>query len=468
MIEEKTMISVKNLLSYANLKIPEYQRPYKWTVKNVNQLIDDILLMSHAKKSAYRLGTVVLHKNEKNELNIVDGQQRLITLTLIILAITKNNDRFKELKELADYKPTLMNLEFKSDISKNNIQTNYKEIERRIRDLDDENAISFLFFNCEFVMITLFDKDSDKALSEAFQFFDSQNSRGKELEPHDLLKAFHLREMANVSESEELNIVSSWENIETKELSKLFSDYLYKIRNWSNGKSALYFTKNDIDVFKGINVNDTRKYPFAELLRIVDFYIDDYNADNHRHLDGNKINYPFQIDQTIINGKRFFEMIAYYKTLVDYVKNDEFKDVLEKYESQDQGKETVLGIIHSENMSQKRAKNTRNLFDCALIYFIDKYGKTNIKKAIKNIFIWAYSLRLQMIKPQDVTFNRYALGKDINNIYSNIRNVFVMIRSSIADTDIINMKLDKVRPEVKANVGNIVPMFKAMEYYDGK
>ena len=39
------------------LRIPSYQRPYKWLPKHVNQLIDDIL--NHRTKSCYRLGTVV-------------------------------------------------------------------------------------------------------------------------------------------------------------------------------------------------------------------------------------------------------------------------------------------------------------------------------------------------------------------------------------------------------------------------
>ena len=65
--------------------IPPYQRPYKWTTKNVNQLIDDVLL--HNDKTAYRLGTVVIHRN--GSLNIVDGQQRLYTLSLITAELLK-------------------------------------------------------------------------------------------------------------------------------------------------------------------------------------------------------------------------------------------------------------------------------------------------------------------------------------------------------------------------------------------
>ena len=87
MSEYKTeIIKIKDLLLKDNLAIPEYQRPYKWTTKNVNQLIDDILFFND--KEAYRLGTVVLHKEDDKEvLNIVDGQQRTISLYLIYLAL---------------------------------------------------------------------------------------------------------------------------------------------------------------------------------------------------------------------------------------------------------------------------------------------------------------------------------------------------------------------------------------------
>ena len=68
-------------------------------------------------------------------------------------------------------------------------------------------------------------------VSEAFQFFDSQNARGKDLEPHDLLKAYHLREMNRTStEQERLDTVREWENMEPGKLSDLFSQYLYRIK----------------------------------------------------------------------------------------------------------------------------------------------------------------------------------------------------------------------------------------------
>src|SRR4051812_31993806 len=67
----KKIISVRELLGDSSLTIPQYQRPYKWTGKNINQLFSD--LATHKDKSSYRLGTIVFH-HEGNRKNIVDGQ----------------------------------------------------------------------------------------------------------------------------------------------------------------------------------------------------------------------------------------------------------------------------------------------------------------------------------------------------------------------------------------------------------
>ena len=131
------IISVKELLKIDNLSIPDYQRPYKWTEKNVNQLIDDILYYCSMSKSAYRLGTVVIHSNQA-ELNIVDGQQRTLTLALIAHCICK--DREIELKDsilrgdsISSYEPKIINtIPFSNEITKYNILQNYRVIERRV------------------------------------------------------------------------------------------------------------------------------------------------------------------------------------------------------------------------------------------------------------------------------------------------------------------------------------------------
>ena len=79
-----TEIKSINELLGMELDIPDYQRPYKWTPKHVNQLINDLLTFRD--KGEYRLGTLVLHEN-----NIVDGQQRIVTLSLLFYVLFEHS-----------------------------------------------------------------------------------------------------------------------------------------------------------------------------------------------------------------------------------------------------------------------------------------------------------------------------------------------------------------------------------------
>ena len=254
------IISVAELLQTPNLKIPTYQRPYKWSSKNVHQLIDDILEFKD--KPAYRLGTIVYHLDDDNSLNIVDGQQRTLTLLLIALAI-ESSSFFEKLEKAYPDIPDLGlidSLKFKQQISKRNLKDNYRVISQRIRDFDVETA-KFFYQRCQVVKVVLED------ISEAFQFFDSQNARGLDLEPHDLLKAFHLREMQRIiPEDDQTQIVQDWQDTDQQELKSVFAYHLYRIRNWSKSKSAKNFTKDDVDVFKGISPNIEEPYPFASII----------------------------------------------------------------------------------------------------------------------------------------------------------------------------------------------------------
>lgn len=111
------IITVNDLLADKSLTIPLYQRPYKWTGKNVNQLFSDIA--THKEKSSYRLGTIVFHQ-EKDQKNIVDGQQRTITLMLAIRALSKlRKDKLnrKDLKEqLSLLERNMVNPRFKTHV----------------------------------------------------------------------------------------------------------------------------------------------------------------------------------------------------------------------------------------------------------------------------------------------------------------------------------------------------------------
>lgn len=440
---EPKIIKVRDLLTNNSLQIPSYQRPYKWTTKNVNQLIDDVLI--HKEKSEYRLGTLVVH-NHDNISDIVDGQQRTITLTLIAYAITqKQNKTTEEEKALKSFDPKLLNLSFANNISKANIQNNYKQIERRIADFD-EKSIWFFLEKCTLVEVVLND------ISEAFQFFDSQNARGKDLEPHDLLKAYHLREMNNFSTKEERKkTVEKWENLDSAKLSKLFSQYLFRIRNWSNGHSARYFSKNEVDIFKGVSPDIEENYPFVAMLRIAHFYVEEYNRSYHRNIDKREMVFPFQIDETIINGKRFFEMIEHYQVMIDNVKS---KKMSEKY--------PLLNTIETYDGSFRIGdKYIRNLFYCGLIYYIDKFGDKDLSKAIDKVFVWAYSLRLKLQAVGLDSVDNFALNQGHSQV-----QLFKRIKETIKPNDILNLKLETLKENKSSKTEKIVEHFKTLKYYE--
>lgn len=413
------IISIKQMVSTPNLSIPHYQRPYKWLAKNVNQLIDDVLLFQ--KKPKYRLGTIVYHLDEEKKLNIVDGQQRSITVLLICLAI-KNNKSLQEKLQNANIKlpeiKAFTNLEFENTLSKNNIRDNYKTIQRRVQDFTEETVVFFLD-NCEFVKVVLTD------ISEAFQFFDSQNTRGADLEPHDLLKAFHLREMMNnTTEKQRVAIVESWENMGTNQLRETFGNYLFRVKNWSNGKHARKFTKNDIDIFKGISPYDKNTFPYADIYKIGHFYIDKYNTDQDRYIDNQVLDFPFQLDQVVLNGRRFFQMIAHYVVVIQHLKQNIQK------ESQ---ASKILDKIYDYDGAYRTGDNyVRNMFYCALLYYTDKFGYVSIERAIEKIFVWAYTLRLTYQNVQLASMDNYALGYPY---------VFKTIKNALKPNDFLNLQL---------------------------
>lgn len=191
------IISVSECLKL-NLSIPEYQRPYKWSVQSIDDMLWDInnsVQQSFSYSNyKYRIGTIILHKTD-DVLNVVDGQQRLISLTLI----SKYLDH--------DYDNAILRNTFYDKITQKHIHDNYIHIKEwfSLRDKDIKESFKKAFLDILELVVIQVGRES-----EAFQLFDSQNTRGRALDPHDLLKAFHLREMQNDKYEMEY-AVTKWE-----------------------------------------------------------------------------------------------------------------------------------------------------------------------------------------------------------------------------------------------------------------
>lgn len=89
---DKINISLKGIGQYLKLKglmVPKYQRDYAWEVKHVNDLLVDISNALQNEEKEYFIGSIVVKNNENQRSEVVDGQQRLATITIVINSIKK-------------------------------------------------------------------------------------------------------------------------------------------------------------------------------------------------------------------------------------------------------------------------------------------------------------------------------------------------------------------------------------------
>lgn len=93
---------IRGFISRDTYKIPIYQRGYSWTNENVEVLLNDL----NDNEEHYFIGNVLL-ATENDEINIVDGQQRLTTIFLILLALY---DQFYRLSEEEEDKEIFFNI----------------------------------------------------------------------------------------------------------------------------------------------------------------------------------------------------------------------------------------------------------------------------------------------------------------------------------------------------------------------
>ncbi len=408
------------------LTIPEYQRPYKWKPKNVSQLLEDILHAVEEKRSFYRVGTLILHREgEQNIYNIVDGQQRTITFALLLRVLQeqlKKEDGFVEedipffAQKMADDPHTRANL-----------VKNCRALQRRIRDLVGEakNLLDYVKNHCEMIVVITGDQ------TEAFQFFDSQNARGKKLYPHDLLKAYHLREMRELDATETERTVRIWENADQIQLARLFADYLYCLKEWLKGNRSTELTEQNIDQFKGIAERDI--YPYAQYYKGAYAYAENVNRSALPFVMGVRRMIPFQIDGPIIAGKAFFDYAQHYLTiLADIQDNDKFDGYYIN------GNEIVQTLNkYSRGVGDRIA---RRLFDMAVLLYVDRFCPERptlrdtelLERFVVFVFVWAYSLRLQYENLGWLTAQNYILGMPAGN--KPIRNAFNMYKT-VAEAD---------------------------------
>lgn len=228
--------------------IPKYQRPYSWTTEHVGELLQDLLDALNAAGDAdssnpYFLGSIVLIKEDAPKADVVDGQQRLTTLT-ILLSVLRSLGSPKDKNELTDYiyqkgklyegtkdQPRLKlrpkdqpffwdyiqhedGLEKLNESANNlsdsqkNIRNNALYLREKVSELTDERRTElgmFIIQRCYLVAVSTPDLDS------AYRIFSVLNDRGMELSHTDILKADII---GNMPEEHEDDYTNKWEETE--------------------------------------------------------------------------------------------------------------------------------------------------------------------------------------------------------------------------------------------------------------
>ncbi len=433
-----------NQVTDINLVIPNYQRPYKWTAKNVIQLLDDIIDAKNANKETYRVGTLILHEKE-SKYNIVDGQQRTITFSLMLKALGPDDSISFLDQKLTD-----------NPYNIRNIPNNFRTLERRAKNIIDDKEKGelqeYIKNNCELIVIIT------KDLSEAFQFFDSQNARGKKLYPHDLLKAYHLREMNDMDIAETEMIVKTWEDLDQKELSVLFSDYLYRVKEWTKGNKAWGLSEHNIHKFKGITQRDN--FPYAQFYKGAFAYANTFNHSTMPYVSGIRNLKPYQLDTPIVAGKPFFDYTKHYFEILKDIKNN---DKYEGYFINDNDIVKTLDLRGYKNGVGNRI--TRLLFDTAILLYVDRFCPTDrpakidlemLDQFVVIVFIWAYSLRAQYTNLGWQSAQNYIMG---NKEMTNSFNIYKVITESDSPVSLLSSLSDKVSSlpngKIKVNQKNL-------------
>lgn len=330
--------TIKNLFQdkKSDFLIPDYQRPYAWGEVECQTLWDDIFTFAIPDNDAtkfdnnneYFLGPIVTFKNDKNQMEVIDGQQRLTTLMLLLRAFyskfgnmqdkqsksTKENiekciwktDEFGEpdmdcLKidsEVAtdNDKEEFLSILKTGNVSKSNkskYAKNYIFFEKRIDEFLQNFPSYFPFLptrimnNC--ILLPIEAESQDTAL----RIFSTLNDRGKPLSDADIFKAQFYKFYSSKGEKDVF--IKQWKELEElaekifhpqfgTPMDDLFTRYMYYLRAKKGIKSSTtealrkFYEKDSYSVLKEENT-------FNDLIELAHFWEDISNQDKDRFSD---------------------------------------------------------------------------------------------------------------------------------------------------------------------------------------
>lgn len=312
MITETSQKTVKSLFttddkgnSYKYV-IPPYQREYSWKEEQWESLFNDI----YENETGYFLGSIICISSDTNELDVIDGQQRLTTLSILLLSLyEKLNEHYNDFSNEKPLAKKFLDLEeyfldddnLRISLSKqNNNKEDYsylagkvldtspispkkygtrriarafryfsERIELEAAECNIDDRIKLLFLLLDKISSSLIVKIDTKDASSAFILFESINNRGMVLTPIDLIKNTLISKLSDNESPEEVN--EKWQNV---------------INNINDYESQVRFLRHYYNIFSNLNSykfkvksNEVTKAAKSTLIRIYSEIIKNNGSD---------------------------------------------------------------------------------------------------------------------------------------------------------------------------------------------
>ncbi|WP_234124873.1 DUF262 domain-containing protein [Clostridium hydrogenum] len=436
--------------------IPVYQRTYKWTRLNCKQLLDDIIRVSKFENKTHFIGSIVYLTDEYyqatklNQLSIIDGQQRITTVSLLLLAMsnylkedlnkfdTTSDELFNEYLinntyknkygndyiklKLTKHDKDIYSKLIKSDIINDcthNIYSNYKyfyeTIKRESIDIDKlYDGIAKLMI----VDVSLVRTQDDPQL-----IFESLNSTGVKLTQADLIRNYLLMDLKIEFQSRIYN--DFWFEIENKlkenkeELSEFIRDYLTIKHERIPKKTEVYseFKKYFTDNFSHLE-NDIEK-----LIKELYIYSTIYEKIIKKQENNAKINQYFK-DFYELDVKVVYPLLL--KLYFDYetklINQDELLHILSLIES------CIIRRIICSAPTNSLSKIFLNLIkNIKITNYIDSAEKILMSREGNQRF------------PRDKEFENEFILKDIYNLNPSNRKFILSKIENFGSKEILNI-----------------------------
>lgn len=458
--------------------IPVYQRDYAWTRINCQKLWDDLVSLNNNSREDHFLGTIVTIGSGLEEHTIIDGQQRLITLSILLIALQtylknkkdkndaesileeqlldflinkyaqdqKNRIRLKPNKQDKEYFEKLFEYKDTSDIN-SNIVNNYQFFYDKISSgILTPQQIFNGFRKLKIVSIDLIRGQDNPQL-----IFESLNSTGVDLTAGDLIRNYILMDLDPIQQEKMYR--EHWIEIE-----KLTGDVAEFVRNYLIFRQRVWVKKDDVyESFKKLsisNFNEDKEGILNELKSFAEIYswlvqIKDYKNNNVNkgleriHKLEFTVCYPYLLDvfsdlnegilseKTVSDILTTIESYAFRKILVDNTTqglNKLFivlgRDI-KKEESWKEQYKDILNYLLLEKIASQRFPTDEEFENALINREIYHYQSKNINYLLESLenFKSAYpidmeSLTIEHIMPQTLTKDwKNKLGENWQEIY---------------------------------------------------